>query len=97
MWRHELCILFANIIAMRNENEDTKYYLENKDGTWIGHIKEEIDGNIENIDTDFPLSGGEEPQNTQDKSGEIKEDSDGTSFSKDLDTEFPLSGGETER
>ena len=58
---------FLNIIAMKNENENTKKVNpENKDEeqkhhtTWIGEIAGEIKEEIDHIDTDFPLSGGDE-------------------------------------
>ena len=43
---------------------------------------------IKNLDSEFPLSGGE-----MEEDDETEEDED---FKDSLDTEFPLSGGETE-
>jgi len=80
---------------MKSENEDLR-----KDETWAEHIEDEMAGNIENLDTDFPLSGGEEPLTAvPDDIEEVsnEEDTEKTSFQEDLETEFPLSGGEVER
>jgi hypothetical protein len=50
------------------------------------------------MDTDFPLSGGDEshPAVVHEDKKEKKKDKK-TSAKEDLDTEFPLSGGEEER
>jgi hypothetical protein len=77
---------------------------ENKNGepakhhTWIENIVE----NIQKLDTEFPLSGGEteedfENADDSEEGGENEEQTTKTSFNDDLETEFPLSGGEVER
>lgn len=60
-------------------------------------IAEKIHDAIENMDTDFPLSGGEEHpvhHKTEEKVEEKPHHK--TSFLEDLDTDFPLSGGEVD-
>jgi len=90
---------------MADENEDIKKEgsenkeetkPEQKHHTWIGDLIEKID----NIDVDFPLSGGEEPHYLRPKTGEEleeerkKDEQKKHNFLHDLDAEFPLSGGE---
>ena len=87
---------------MANENENIKKNDgKDKDENWLEHIEDEVEGNIENLDTDFPLSGGEEPMTALDEEDEEDTDDDKkekkSSFRKDLNTEFPLSGGEVDR
>lgn len=76
------------------ENEDIKKDKE-ENKSWLGHIAEEIKEEAEHIDTDFPLSGGDESEPAVVHTDKKEEDKK-TSFLHDLDTEFPLSGGETE-
>ncbi|MFI5195696.1 MAG: hypothetical protein ACHQD8_01280 [Chitinophagales bacterium] len=86
---------------MKNENENIKNANpENKDEkpkhhtTLMGDIAEEI----EHMDTDFPLSGGDESHpavvHHVHKEEEEEEEHKKTSFFHDLDTDFPLSGGD---
>ena len=63
-------------MANENENIDPKDQPEKKP-TWIEEA-------LENIDSDFPLSGGE-----TDDDLEFGDEED-----EELDTQFPLSGGE---
>jgi hypothetical protein len=97
--------------AMANDNEDIKKESsENSEEpkhhkSWVGNLIDKI----QDLDTDFPLSGGEEDprpthHHTEEKpeEGENKEGSEHhKSFLRniidkiqDLDTDFPLSGGE---
>ena len=93
---------------MANENEDVKNESARNNEkpehhSIAGKIIDKIEDVIENMDTDFPLSGGEEHpvhhhEHEEEKPGEQpKEEHHKTSFLDDLNTEFPLSGGETER
>jgi hypothetical protein len=69
---------------------------DHKHHTWIESLTE----NIQKLDTEFPLSGGETEEDLEkvEHAGEGKEEEHHkTSFFEDLDTEFPLSGGEVER
>ncbi len=97
---------------MANENEDIKKdNPENKPHhhTWTGDliekIEEKIEETIDNIDADFPLSGGEEPhhahphhktEKTEEEIAAEKEHEQHKkhSFLSGLNSEFPLSGGE---
>lgn len=68
--------------------------------TVIATIIEKIEDVIENMDSDFPLSGGvEHPVNHHDHidAEPAEKQHITTSFPKDVNTEFPLSGGEVER
>ena len=49
---------------------------------------------IKNLDTEYPLSGGENEDDTDE--GEETEEETDEEFTKHIDTEFPLSGGETD-
>ena len=56
---------------------------------------------IQNLDTSFPLSGGEndedlENDEDEDNDKDENDDEDDEEFKENLETEFPLSGGETE-
>ena len=90
---------------MANKNEDilkdeTEGNEENKAGqkqhSWISNLIDKV----ENIDVDFPLSGGEEPHHSHPKTEEEieeerkKDEQKKHNFLHDLDAEFPLSGGE---
>ena len=93
---------------IKNENAENSAGGENKDAskhhTWVGDIIDKIEDAIDNIDADFPLSGGDEPHHTTHHSApkteeEIeeekkKEEHKKTSFLHDLNIDFPLSGGE---
>jgi len=68
-------------------------------GSIVDKIREKIHDALENMDTDFPLSGGEEhPVHHEPKppheGPEEEKPHHKTSFFEDLDTDFPLSGGE---
>ena len=92
------------IMATENEsikNENTRNN-EPKHSSVAGNIVEKIEDAVENMDTDFPLSGGvEHPVHHKhphtEKEADKKEHPKKTSFPEDLETEFPLSGGEVER
>ena len=92
---------------MTNENEDiVNAGAENNDGekkeshhSLLDSIIEKIEDTVDNLDNDFPLSGGiehvvhhkhedAEEETTEEKPEHKK------SFLEGLDTEFPLSGGE---
>ena len=100
---------------MANENEDIKKEgTSNADGdhkepehkhqSIIGKIVESIEDAIEEMSTDFPLSGGEEhpvhhkhhkkEEPKEEKKDEQEEHHKKSSFFHDLETDFPLSGGE---
>ena len=82
-------------MANENTNNPEEHTEEHK--SWLQKA-------LEQADTDFPLSGGEEDEDLDD--GEEEEDAaaatDDTkdehksSFMEDLDTDFPLSGGEVD-
>jgi len=85
---------------MANENDELKEEGQENTGeqpqhkSWIGKI-------LEQIDTDFPLSGGEEEEdfeNVNEATGDDEEPEEHkkSSFFEDLDTDFPLSGGEVD-
>ena len=78
---------------MANENEDLK-----KDGTdKPQHEPSWLEGTLDKLDKDFPLSGGEENDDLviwEEDSQEEKEAKD-KNTKENLDTEYPLSGGET--
>jgi|GEM_PF-6103735 len=67
-------------MANENDNIDPKEQPEKKP-TWIEEA-------LENIDSDFPLSGGETDDDLE--FGDDDETDD------DLNTQFPLSGGESD-
>jgi hypothetical protein len=84
---------------METENEDIKKEnQEEQEPTWLENIKEEIS----HMDTDFPLSGGDESHpavHHVDKDEEDIEAEDEKilrrpSLYHDLECEFPLYGGE---
>jgi len=92
-----------NIMAGENDdikkeeagnNEENKD--ENKRHNWISGLIDKVD----NLDIDFPLSGGEEPDHSSPKTEEEleeerkKNEQKKHNFLHDLDVEFPLSGGE---
>lgn len=49
------------------------------------------------LDTEFPLSGGETDEELDESLEALKEDIAGKDLKKHLDTDFPLSGGETDQ
>ena len=81
-----------NIKKEENENQE-----DQKKHTWMGDL---IESAINNIDGDFPLSGGEEPHHSQHKTDEEieeekkKEEEKKATLKHDLNIDFPLSGGE---
>jgi hypothetical protein len=76
-------------VGGKANDQDPKHH------TWIESLTE----NVQKLDTEFPLSGGETEEDLEkvEHAGKEKEENDKTSFFEDLDTEFPLSGGEVER
>ncbi len=79
--------------AATPKTEDHKHH------TWLETVVE----NIQKLDTEFPLSGGETEEDFE-RVGDKEDDEENkevhhpkTSFYDDLETEFPLSGGEVER
>ena len=95
---------------MANENDNIKPEgVENNEEPKHHHsLLENIVEKIQNLDSEFPLSGGETEEDLdrvehagKDKDGHSDENKEEhhkkTSFFDDLDTEFPLSGGEVPR
>jgi len=96
-------------MANENENINPENAENNEEPkphhTWLENIVE----NIQKLDTEFPLSGGETEEDFESVDDSEEEDADDdkgakkseehhhTSFKDDLETEFPLSGGEVER
>ena len=72
--------------------------------SWIAHVIEKLGNAVDNINVDFPLSGGEEPalhshHSRRLTAEEIEEEQKmrfhwKTSLFHHLDTDFPLSGGQ---
>ncbi len=93
---------------MENEKEDfSKDNTGDTESThhksWIGNIVEKIEDELENMESDFPLSGGEDHpihprHHHEDESSEKDKDENHESFTSHLldnvDTDFPLSGAE---
>lgn len=67
-------------MANENDNTDPKEQPEKK--TWL-------DEALDHIDSDFPLSGGEQGEDLEFDLGDEEDDGD-----DDVNTRFPLSGGE---
>ena len=59
--------------------------------------KVDDDDFIKNLDTEYPLSGGEADDDDLETDEHMEDDEeDDEEFKESLDTEFPLSGGETD-
>jgi hypothetical protein len=93
---------------MENEKEDIKKENTQETGeghhkSWIGNIVEKIEDELENMESDFPLSGGEDHpihphHHHEDEASAEKGEEHHEPFTKHLldnvDTDFPLSGAE---
>lgn len=89
-WHNFIKIILLKLTVMSNQDKK----------------KVDDDEFFRNLDTEFPLSGGETDdddtdENEQDNDEDEKEEDDedekeDEEFKHQLDTEFPLSGGETE-
>lgn len=78
---------------------------ENSNEEQKEHHKSWLERAVEQEDTDFPLSGGEEDEDLDDGTDdeddenaddENTDDETTSSFRDDLETDFPLSGGEVD-
>ena len=58
--------------------------------------KVDDDDFMKNLDTEYPLSGGEEDEDMETDEDMEDDEEDDEEFKESLDTEFPLSGGETD-
>ena len=58
--------------------------------------KVDDDDFMKNLDTVYPLSGGEEDDDMETDEDMEDDEEDDEEFKESLDTEFPLSGGETD-
>ena len=76
---------------MANENVNNPEENKEEHKSWLQKA-------LEQEDTDFPLSGGEEDEDLDDGEDDEESDTEDTesSFKEDLDTDFPLSGGEVD-
>ncbi len=87
---------------MRQENSNS--HAHEHHSTWVENVMVKLEEAIHNIDTDFPLSGGDEPSlhthharhMTEEERAEVHEKwSRRLAFlHPNVTTEFPLSGGE---
>lgn len=88
---------------MESENKDLNQSGEQNVQDPVHHsslvekIAEKLLDVVENMDTDFPLSGGEEhPVHRHNEPKKEEHEHIKTSFREDLETDFPLSGGEVD-